>query len=156
MTGALESFHAAHKARLARFAQAALRHNQPQAVISIAPADEAKNEYTANRRLYETTARAPAYMPIAQRILRAIANEFEMTVAEMLGPSRDLKFTTPRNFAVGMMLEMTNMSLPAIGRRLGGRDHTTIINSRTRFQELIASEAVRNRFDQIKAEIAHA
>ena len=153
---ALAQFHADHKARLARFAQAAARHRLPPAVTPVEQPTARKEEYATTRRQYETAARIPAYMPIAQRILRAIANEFEMTVAEMLGPSRDLKFTTPRNFAVGMMLEITNMSLPAIGRRMGGRDHTTIINSRSRFQELVASEAVRNRFDQIKAEIARA
>jgi chromosomal replication initiation ATPase DnaA len=152
---ALAQFHADHKARLARFAQAAARHRQPQAVIVVEPTTE-KEEYALSRRQYETTSRIPVYMPIAQRILRAIANEFEITVAELLSENRDLRFSTPRHFAVGMMLEVTNMSLPAIGRRLGGRDHTTILNSRARFQDMIASEAIRNRFDQIKARVVNA
>jgi chromosomal replication initiation ATPase DnaA len=68
----------------------------------------------------------------------------------MLAFDNHPKYCIPRYVAIGLMLQLTPMSLPAIGRRLAGRDHTTIVNGRNRLAVLLEGEAFRNRFEQIK------
>lgn len=157
----LANQHNARKARLQRFAEAAARfENKGRADADIKTADMLERclakpaPIVHVRREYETAGRQPIYVPITWRILRAVADEFEMPVSEFIGQKREPKFTLARYVAIGLMLQLTEMSLPAIGRRLGGRDHTTILNGRTRLNELLKSEAFRNRFDQIKASVA--
>jgi hypothetical protein len=103
------------------------------------------------RREYETAKTPSAFMPLSQRILRAVADEFDMNVHDMTSSLRGQKYVQARFVVVGILLEMTQMSMPAIGRRLGGRDHTTMIHARNKARILFAEEAFRNRVDQIKA-----
>ena len=146
----------ARKARLQRFAEAAARHASKSAVTTDTKQAVILEGYLAQprRREYETANRPSPSMPIAMRILRAVAREFGLTTDEVLAKRQTPKYTIPRFVAIGLMIELTPMSIPAIGRRLGGRDHTTIISGRRRIEALLKSEAFRNRFDQIKAGIA--
>ncbi len=146
----------ARKARLQRFAEAAARLQSKNAIAtpaSMLSQRPAKAPAARVRRDYETACSQPVYVPITWRILRAVSDEFDMPVSEFTGDKRDPKFTLARYVAIGLFLQLTNMSLPAIGRRLGNRDHTTILNGRNRFDALMQGEAFRNRFEQIKSEI---
>lgn len=163
MTPALLAQHQARKARLQRFADAAYRHqtknSAPADVIQIGILEKALDKapeaqrIKVSRREYEKPDRPSVYLTTMQKILRAVADEFDMSIDEILSRHQQLKFTTPRFVAIGLMIELTQLSLPAIGRHLGGRDHTTIISGRRRINKLLESEAFRNRFDQIKASI---
>lgn len=163
MTTLLQAQHEAHKARQRRFAEAAYRHqtknSAPADIVQIGILEKALNKapeaqrIKVSRREYEKPDRPSVYLTTMQKILRAVADEFGMTIDEILSRHQQLKFTTPRFVAIGLMIELTQLSLPAIGRHLGGRDHTTIISGRRRINELLESEAFRNRFDQIKASI---
>jgi chromosomal replication initiation ATPase DnaA len=62
-------------------------------------------------------------------------------------------FAEVRFVAIGLAIDLTLMSLPTIGRWLGGRDHSSIINGRKRFLAMMEDESFRNRFDELKAEI---
>lgn len=106
------------------------------------------------RRMYETKKRLPNYMPLATRVLKSIADEFGMTVEELTGAKRTKQKCIARFVVVGILTEMTQMSLPAMGRRLGGRDHTTILHAQRQAKKLFSEEAFRNRVDQIKAELS--
>jgi len=150
--GALASQLQARRERLQRFAAAAARYQVKSQPLPPLPMQRPA-ELTRQRREYETIKHPTIFTPISRRIINAIADEFGLTVREMIGHSRDAKYVRPRHIAAGLMIELTQMSLPAIGRQLGGRDHTTIINSRTRFAVLLESESFRNRVDQIKAGI---
>lgn len=145
----------ARKARLQRFAEAAARHLSKGAnsvdIKQSAILECAITQQPTVRREYETKNTQPFYAPITWRILRAVAEEFGMPVSEILDRRREPKYCLPRFVAIGLMLQLTNMSLPAIGRRLGGRDHTTVLNGRNRLAKLLESESFRNRFDQIVA-----
>lgn len=154
----LASQYEARKARLQRFAEAATKYQQRKdserretqvELIRAVLAPEPKSL----RREYETVANQTVFAPITWRILRAVSEEFDMPVSEMLSTRQEARYCIPRYVAVGLLLQLTNMSLPAIGRRLGGRDHTTILNARRRIEALLESEAFRNRFDQINASI---
>ena len=154
----LSSIHHARKARLQRFAEAATRLAGKGAAVADTRQAVILEGYLARpsekRREYETAGRPSSSAPITMRILRAVAREFGLTTDEIVSRRHTPKYTIPRFVAIGLMIEMTPMSLPAIGRRLGGRDHSTIVNGRRRIWNLLESEAFRNRFDQIKAGIA--
>lgn len=156
MTDLAMHYHQARKARLQRFAQAAARHqNKGRASADIETAVMlerclAKPTAARVRRDYETAYSQPVYTPITWRILRAVSDEFEMSVTDILSKRQEAAFTLPRYVVIGLLLQLTNMSLPAIGRRIGGRDHTTVLNGRNRLNELLKSESFRNRYEQIK------
>jgi Bacterial dnaA protein helix-turn-helix len=103
----------------------------------------------------QTRPRRPANVtgPIWHRVLNVVSSECGVSVAAILGRRRIGKIVFARHVVVGLLCELTDYSLPKIGRRLGNRDHTTILNNRNRARELFASEAFRNRVDQLKAEI---
>lgn len=154
MTPLQAEFHRAHLARQARMAAAAdryawnararLEQTTPMTVPAKLPI----------RRVYETKKRLPNYMPFATRVLKTIADEFGMTLEELTGAKRTKQKCLARFVVVGILTEMTQMSLPAMGRRLGGRDHTTILHAQRQAKKLFSEEAFRNRVDQIKAELS--
>jgi chromosomal replication initiator protein len=82
----------------------------------------------------------PGALPLVmfQRILEAVSREFGTTPKLLKGPRRDRQLVLARFAAVALVLELCpELSLPAIGRLLGQRDHTTIIHARRRAGELL-------------------
>lgn len=71
----------------------------------------------------------------AYLILSAVAVEFDTSVAVLTSPDRHKNIAEIRFIAMWVMREITGMSLPAIGKRLGGRDHTTIIHGIARVNQ---------------------
>jgi hypothetical protein len=149
----VEQYHAAHKARQARLGappryQAQIWRDPVKPspiVLTVAPKPEPPPSPVQTK---------PAiFVPVMRRILSAVANEFEMTIEEMTTPSKEAKHALPRFVAIGLMFDLTNLSIRAIGRQLGGRDHATIIHGRKRLKEFLADEAFRNRYEQIRAGI---
>lgn len=61
--------------------------------------------------------------------LRAVAQFRDVPISELRGQSRARIFAWPRQEACWLMRQRTSLSLPAIGRVLGGRDHTTVLSS---------------------------
>lgn len=146
----------AHQWNLERKARLARMSGRPAVTAETAP-DIIKPVLSLpperRRREYETAKTPSVFMPLSQRILRAVADEFGLNAREMTSGIREQRFVDARFVAVGILLEMTEMSLPAIGRRMGGRDHTTMIHARKKAEALFAEEAFRNRVDQIKAAV---
>ncbi len=153
MTPTQHALHQAHKARQMNFAIAAQRHIEKSRPPAPTRRIVEPSVLISVRRLYETKARLPDYVPIAVRVLKIVAREFDMHVDDLTGPKRTQEYCIARFVAVGILTEMTKMSLPAMGRRFGGRDHSTIIHAQKRAEKLFATEAFRNRVDQIKAEV---
>lgn len=152
MTPTQIALHEAHKARQLRFAIAADRQKwNEQARADAVITARLETIHHERRRLYETRKRYMDATPIVPRILAAVAAEFGLSVADLTGPLRKAVHCNARFVAVGLLVEMTRISLPAIGRHLGNRDHTTILHAREQAKKLFASEAFRNRVDQIKA-----
>jgi len=61
-------------------------------------------------------------------ILSVVANYFNVTSDEILSAKRTQEIAYARHIAMYLMREFTNMSLPKIGKELGGRNHATILN----------------------------
>lgn len=84
--------------------------------------------------------------PIKVRVTMAdiaadVAEIYGVTVFDIRGPSRARREVIPRNHFVWLCRKQPHLSLNVIGRYLGNRDHTTIINSERRHQARIDDEA---------------
>lgn len=65
----------------------------------------------------------------AELIMQTVCDYFNVTMNELVGPTRKREITIPRQIAIYLTREMTGMSLPQIGSVFGGRDHTTVMHS---------------------------
>ena len=74
-------------------------------------------------------------------IQKATCELFGITPAELVSPSRTARVSWPRQLAMYLSRELTDESLPAIGRHFGGRDHTTVIHACRRTRARIADDA---------------
>jgi len=82
--------------------------------------------------------------PTVDRIQKAAAKQFGITMDEMLSKRRARAIARPRQAAMYLAKTLTTRSLPDIGRRFGGRDHTTVIHAVKRIEELRAQDSVLN------------
>lgn len=63
-----------------------------------------------------------------EEIQRKVSEHFNIRLSDMIGPKRTRTIARPRQIAMYLAKQLTTRSLPEIGRRFGGRDHTTIMH----------------------------
>jgi chromosomal replication initiator protein len=73
-------------------------------------------------------------------IQKATAEHFGMKQADLLSERRTRAVARPRQAAMYLAKQLTTRSLPDIGRRFGGRDHTTVLHAVRRIEELKAGD----------------
>ncbi|WP_296137361.1 chromosomal replication initiator protein DnaA [uncultured Tessaracoccus sp.] len=83
----------------------------------------------------------------AQSIIAATSEYFGITVDDLTGPSRVATIAMPRHIAIYLCRELTDLSLPKIGAKFGGRDHSTVLNSVRRVTDRISED--RSLFTQV-------
>ncbi len=76
-----------------------------------------------------------------EEIQRHVSEHFNIRLSDMIGPKRVRNFARPRQVAMYLCKQMTSRSLPEIGRRFGGRDHTTVMHGVRRIEELRNQDA---------------
>ncbi|HET7120409.1 MAG TPA: chromosomal replication initiator protein DnaA [Solirubrobacterales bacterium] len=69
-----------------------------------------------------------------EEIQQRVAERFGISRAELVGSSRAATPLRARQVAIFLTRELTDLSLPQIGRLYGGRDHTTVLNSLRRVE----------------------
>ncbi|MGY6550069.1 MAG: chromosomal replication initiator protein DnaA [Roseinatronobacter sp.] len=79
-----------------------------------------------------------------EEIQRKVAEHFNIRLSDMLGPKRVRTIARPRQIAMYLSKELTTRSLPEIGRRFGGRDHTTILHGVRKVEEMRATDSQLN------------
>lgn len=79
--------------------------------------------------------------PTVDLIIKTTAKHFALTTQELLSRSRRRTIARPRQIAMFVCTRMTSRSLPDIGKRFGGFDHTTVLYARDRVAELFAQDA---------------
>jgi chromosomal replication initiator protein len=79
----------------------------------------------------------PPVRSIAE-IKAAACEQFGLSPEELLSSARTARIAWPRQVAMYLSRELTQESLPAIGREFGGRDHTTVLHAWRRTTERIA------------------
>ena len=75
------------------------------------------------------------------RIQKAVCEEFRVTLTDMTSKRRARIIARPRQVAMYLSKKLTKRSLPDIGRRFGGRDHTTVMHAVKRIDSLRAEDA---------------
>jgi chromosomal replication initiator protein len=76
-----------------------------------------------------------------EEIQQRVAEAFGISRAELVGSSRAATPLRARQVAIFLTRELTDLSLPQIGRLYGGRDHSTVLNSLRRVEAGIADDA---------------
>lgn len=76
-----------------------------------------------------------------KEIQHVVAREFSIPVMEMQSERRDREVSRPRQVAMLLSYELTRASLPAIGKRFGGRDHTTVMHAIHNIRRLTGEDA---------------
>ena len=89
-------------------------------------------------------------------IQRAVSAHYGMRQAEMVSARRARAVARPRQIAMYLAKRLTPRSLPEIGRRFGGRDHTTVIHAVKQIERLRGEDAdldadVRTLIRQLEA-----
>jgi chromosomal replication initiator protein len=69
-------------------------------------------------------------------IIRKVADHYNLRMSDLLSARRARAVARPRQVAMFLAKTLTSRSLPEIGRRFGGRDHTTVIHAVRKIEEL--------------------
>jgi len=80
---------------------------------------------------------------------RTVAEYYKLKVSDLLSPRRNRNIARPRQMAMALCKELTEHSLPEIGKAFGGRDHTTVLHACRRIETLCATDG-RIREDKAK------
>ena len=70
-------------------------------------------------------------------IQKVIADNYQISVADLKGKKRDKKFVIPRQIAIYIARELTEMAYTDIGNEFGGKDHSTIMSAYNKIAEQI-------------------
>ena len=73
-------------------------------------------------------------------ILKIVARHYKVPRNELLSSRRSRDVVRPRQIAMYLAKALTSRSLPEIGRRFGGRDHTTVLHSVRKVEQLMAQD----------------
>ena len=71
-----------------------------------------------------------------EEIQRRVSEHYNIRLSDLIGPKRVRTIARPRQVAMYLAKQLTSRSLPEIGRRFGGRDHTTVMHGVRRIEEL--------------------
>ena len=88
------------------------------------------------------------------RIQEAVSGRFGVTIDELVSPRRSQSVAYPRQVAMYLCRELTDSSLPKIGREFGNRDHTTVMHATQKITRLISEDrTVYNLVQELTASI---
>jgi chromosomal replication initiator protein len=71
-----------------------------------------------------------------ENIQKTVADYYKIPVSDLLSNSRLRFLSRPRQMAMALTKELTDLSLPEIGEAFGGRDHTTVMHACRKMREL--------------------
>lgn len=137
----LEEIHESRKARLQRIAAKAWKPPvkvEPVIVESPPPRDSVAD-------LLDILSKAPPIFPAnsyssVRKIQRIVAAYYNLSMNDMLSERRQNSIVRPRQRAMYLCKHFTPLSYPEIGRRFGGRDHTTVLHGVRKIAALMESD----------------
>jgi chromosomal replication initiator protein len=92
-----------------------------------------------------------------EQIQQTVVERFQMSMQELTGDRRSQQIVYPRQVAMYLCRELTDSSLPKIGKKFGGRDHTTVIHATSKIAKLIQEDRnVYNLVQELTARIKQA
>ena len=114
---------------------------------------------------YASINKLPVDLPVAEMVLKDLvsnqdtgnitaaliigqtADYFGITIEDLSSANRSRTIVTARHIAMYLCRELTDLSLPKIGREFGGRDHTTVMSADKKIRTLMAER--RSTFNQV-------
>jgi len=125
--------------RLTKVIFASKLHEQP---ITVSLARNALHEAVSENDSEEIT---PA------SIISAVTGFYKVTKSELVGKCKKKELVLPRQVCCYLMCELLSLPLMSIGKELGDRNHTTILYSRNKVEEMMnVSDKLANDIDDIK------
>ena len=95
-------------------------------------------------------AREPRRVKI-EEIQKLVASHYSVSRADILSSRRTATVVKPRQVAMYLSKALTLRSLPEIGRRFGGRDHTTVLHAVRKIEGLSAADSsLREELELLK------
>jgi chromosomal replication initiator protein len=92
-----------------------------------------------------------------ERIQELVSDRFGLSLEELCGDKRSQNIVYPRQVAMYLSRELTDSSLPKIGKQFGGRDHTTVIHATSKIARMIREDrSVYNLVQELTARIKQA
>ncbi|HEY9105005.1 chromosomal replication initiator protein DnaA [Chitinimonas sp.] len=88
-----------------------------------------------------------------ENIQKTVADFYKIKVADMHSKKRTRDIARPRQIAMALAKDLTQMSLPAIGEAFGGRDHTTVLHACKTIAALKQSDSTMNHDYNVLAQI---
>lgn len=73
-------------------------------------------------------------------ILRIVGRHYNVARADLLSPRRARSIVRPRQIGMYLAKKLTSRSLPEIGRRFGGRDHSTVLHAVRKVEKLLSED----------------
>jgi hypothetical protein len=157
----LERLHSDHKARLARIKAAAHRreiaeekpmlvYQEPPAIVALDP-----TEPTPVPEHSEPVPWRKELISTIMRIKLAVLDDYPgVTLTDIDSRRRESTVVRARHIAMYLIKNKTLKSLPEIGRRFGGRDHTTVLHGIKKVERMIKSDdAFAAHVDSIRQRI---
>jgi chromosomal replication initiator protein len=87
-------------------------------------------------------------------VIRKVAEVFGVAIERMLGRERTREVALPRQIAMYLLREESNISLPQIGDTLGGRDHTTVMYGCDKIADLLErDDRLRRQVIEIREQL---
>ena len=75
-------------------------------------------------------------MVTVENIQKTVAEYYKIRLADLSSKTRSRSIARPRQVTMALAKELTNKSLPEIGKAFGGRDHTTVMHACKKIVEL--------------------
>ena len=109
----------------------------------VAHADVAKQDITleTTQEVLSDLLRAHDRRITIDEIQRKVAEHYNLRMGDMHSARRARNVARPRQIAMYLAKQLTARSLPEIGRKFGGRDHTTVMHAVRKVEELMKDDA---------------
>ncbi len=89
-----------------------------------------------------------------ERIRSLVANHYKIKIADMDSPKRNAEITLPRQIAMYLCREETDLSLPKIGKLFGNRHYSTVIHSIEKIEEQLKyDESLYENVETLRAKL---
>jgi len=87
-------------------------------------------------------------------IQKTVADYYQLRLSDLLSMNRSRSLARPRQMAMALAKELTEHSLPEIGRAFGGRDHTTVLHACRTIRDLIQVDGkLRQDWEKLQREL---
>ncbi|MGE5512437.1 MAG: chromosomal replication initiator protein DnaA [Bacteroidota bacterium] len=89
-------------------------------------------------------------------ILRVISRHYGVSKGDILSQRRHRSVVWPRQIGMYLAKQLTQRSLPEIGRRFGNRDHTTVLHAIRKIEgELTGNTRLKDEIEDLKKQLSH-